>query len=105
MSRTISSQSCLSFDDYFERFCFGGVPEGLVGIENTVKLEAMRNQELGVDLVRSDRFEQHRYGDCIDQPCGDRDVAVPQLLEMEIDLYSMHADIGDDAAWLDNLFA
>ena len=43
----------LSLDDHLERFRLGGVPEGLVGIEDAVELEAMGDQSLGVDLVRS----------------------------------------------------
>lgn len=71
------SQSPLSLNDHLERLCLGGVPKGLVGIEDMVELEAVRNQELGVDLVRSDSLEQHWYGDCIDQPRGDGNVPVP----------------------------
>ena len=47
------SQLPLSLDDHLERFRLGGMREGLVGIEDAVEREAMRNQELGVDLVRS----------------------------------------------------
>src|SRR5450759_3224360 len=99
------SQLPLSLDDHLERFRLGGMREGLVGIEDAIELEAMRNQELGVDLVRSDSLEQHRYGNCVDQPRGDGNIAVPQLLQMEIDLRSMHSDIGDGAARRDNFLA
>ena len=40
----------LSFDDHLERLRFGRVAEGVVGIEDVIKLEAMGNQSLGVDL-------------------------------------------------------
>jgi hypothetical protein len=63
-----------------------------------IELETMRNQEFWVDPVRSDRLEQHRYGDGVHQPRGDGDIAVPQTLEMEINLFAVHADIGDGAA-------
>ena len=85
-------------------FVVGGVAEGLVGIEDLVELETMRDQEFRVDLARPHGLEQHRYGDGIDQPRGDGDVAVPQALEMEVDLLSVHPDIGDDAARRDDLF-
>src|ERR1700722_15372056 len=62
-----------------------------------VELETMRNQKFGVDPVRSDRLEQHRYRDRVYQPRRDGDVAVPQALEMQINLLPVHADIGDGA--------
>ena len=43
----------LSLDDHLERFRLGGVPEGFVGINDAVELEAMGYQELRVDLVRA----------------------------------------------------
>lgn len=46
-----SAQRRLSLDDHLERSRVGGVREGLVGIENAVKLEVMSNQELGIDPV------------------------------------------------------
>jgi hypothetical protein len=55
MGRTISLQQRLSLDDHFERLCLGGISERLVDIEDLVEFEAMRNEELGVDLFRADR--------------------------------------------------
>jgi hypothetical protein len=68
----------LGFDDHFERFRLGGVPERLV-----------RNQEFWVDLVSTDSLEQHRYRDGVDQSCCDGNIAVPQVLEMKIHLRSV----------------
>ena len=62
-------------------------------------------QELGVDVVRSDGLEQHRYGDGVDQSCGNGDVAVPQTFQVESHFLSVHPDIGDGAARRDNFFA
>jgi hypothetical protein len=51
--RSMASQRLsLSLDDHLKRLCLGGVPEGLIGIENLIELEAMRNEEFGVDFVR-----------------------------------------------------
>jgi hypothetical protein len=33
----------LSLDDHLERFCLGGMPERVVGIENFIELKAMRD--------------------------------------------------------------
>ena len=55
--------------------------------------------------LSADGLEQHRNGDGVDQPRRDRDVAVPQLLEMQIDLRSVHADVGDGAARRDDVLA
>src|SRR5471030_1995323 len=70
-----------------------------------IELEVVRDQPLRVDLVRRDGLEQHRDGDGVDQACGDRDIAIPKAFQMEIDLLSMHADIGDLAAGCDDFFA
>src|SRR5471030_3198686 len=79
----------LRLDDYLERLCFGGVPEGLIGIENFIELEVMRDEELGVDLVRCNGLVQHRDSGRVDQPRGDGDIAVPEALKMEIHLFAM----------------
>src|ERR1700721_2433569 len=100
-----SSLLSLSLDDYLERSRVGGVREGLVGIEDAVELEAMSDQELRVDLAGPQSVEQHRRADGVDQPCGDGDVTVPQALQMESHLRSMHPDVGDGAARRDNFFA
>jgi len=75
-------------DDHLECPGFGSVPEGLVGIEDVAKFEAMGDQNLGVDLVRPQNVEEHRRADGIDQPRGDGDVTVPQALQMESHLRS-----------------
>src|ERR1700735_1137479 len=80
------------FDDHLEGPGFGSVPEGLVGIEDMAEFKAMGDQNLGVDLVRPQNVEAHRRADGIDQPRGDGDVAVPQALQMEIHLRSVHPD-------------
>jgi hypothetical protein len=49
----MSSQLSLSLNDHLERFRVGGVRKGLVGIKDAVELEAMRIQELGVDLCET----------------------------------------------------
>src|ERR1700689_4852247 len=64
----------------------------------------MGNQPLGIDLVRPDGLEQHRYGGGVDQPCGDCDIVVPQAFQVESHFLSMHPDIGDVAAGRDDFF-
>ena len=63
-------------DDHLERVGLRGVAEGLVGVEDIVELEAVGDQQLGIDLARLDGLEQHRRGDGVDQPRGDGDIAV-----------------------------
>jgi hypothetical protein len=58
----------------------------------------MCDQPRRVNLMRLHSLEQHRRGDGINQPCRDRDVAIPQALQMQIGLDPVHADIGDNAA-------
>ena len=57
--------SALRFDDHLESFRLRGAREGVVGFENMVELEAVRDQAPGVDLAGQDGLEQHRYGDGI----------------------------------------
>src|SRR6185437_4745614 len=104
-NRADEIHSALRFDDHLERPRFRGMRKSFIGIENAVELEAMGNQELGVELAGSQQVEQHRRADGVDQARRDGDVAVPQALEMESHLGSMHADIGDGAARGDDLFA
>ena len=95
-----SETSVLGLDHHLEGMRIGGVREGLVGIDDAIQLEAVGNQQFRVDLVRPQAVEQHRCTDGIDQPRGDGDVAIPKVLQVEINLRSMHTDIGDDAARL-----
>src|SRR5688572_31860673 len=67
-------------------------------MEDAVELEAMRNKKLGIDLAGPYRSEQHWRADGVHQPCGYRDVAIPQALQMEINFGSMHANVGNGAA-------
>ena len=46
-----SQERCLRLDDHLERFLVGGVRKGLVGIEDLVEPEVMRDQTLGINLV------------------------------------------------------
>src|ERR1700693_1919807 len=103
--RVAVSPLSLSFDDHLERLRSGRVSEGVVGIEDAVELKTMGNQAFWVDLVRSDGLEEHRYGNGVDQPCGDGDIAVPEALQVESHLLPMHPDIGDGAARRDEFFA
>ena len=72
----------------------------------SVELEAVGDQQLRVDLVRPQTvLSSIGVRDRVDQPRGDGDVAVPELLQMQIHLHAVHADIGDGAARRDDLLA
>ena len=92
-------------NDDFERACLCRTAKRLIGVKDVIELEAMRDQKLGVDLVRCNSLEQHRYRNGVNQPRRDGDVAVPKVLQMEIDLFPVHADVGNCAAWTDDFFA
>jgi hypothetical protein len=51
------------------------------------------------------RPDQHGRGIGVDQPRGDRDVARPQALQVQIDLAAVHADVGDHAAGRNHLLS
>ena len=50
-TQMMSSRLSSGLNDHLERFRHACVSEGLVGIEDLVQLEAMRNEQLGIDLV------------------------------------------------------
>ena len=55
--------------------------EGLVGVEDLVELEAVRDQKLRIDLLGLHGLEQHRRGDDgVHEPRGDGDVRLPEAL-------------------------
>src|SRR5579872_3092608 len=84
---------------------FGGGPKRLVGVEYFVEFEMMGNQLLRIDFVGLQYTQEHRSADCVYQPGGDRDVAVPEILQMKIYFGAMHTDIGDHPARCDNFLA
>ena len=70
MTRTNSAKGtkrCLrnssDFYDHFERVRLGRVCKGHVSVGNTLELEAVGDQRLRVELVRAQRFHQHRNAD------------------------------------------
>ena len=50
-------------------------------------------------------LQERRRADRVDEARGDSDIAIPKLLEMQRDRYSVHPDIRDVAAWRDDLLA
>ncbi len=87
-----------NFDKHLKRIGPSCRAKGLIGIEDFVEFEAMRDQLIGIDPMRLHSLEQHRRSDGVDEPGCDRDVTVPQQFQMQIRLDPVHADIGDDAA-------
>jgi hypothetical protein len=106
ISSTEAAEHCYSgFDDDFERLGLRGIAEGVIGVEDLVELETMRDQAFGIDLVGRDSLEQHRDRGRVDQPGGDGDILVPKLFQMQVDLLSVHTDIGNMPAGSDDLLA
>jgi hypothetical protein len=64
------------------------------------------DQQLRTDFSRLHGLQQHgRRGNRVHQTRSDRDVPVPQPLEVEVYLDAVHADIGDRAARRDDILA
>src|SRR6476646_7555228 len=72
---------------------------------NTVELEAMSNKTFRVELVRPKGVQQHWRAHSVDQPRGDRDVAIPETLQMQIHFRSVNADVGEMTPGSDELLA
>src|SRR5687767_10005207 len=92
-------------DDHLQRLLFRRVAEDLVGLREPVEREAMRDQLLGLQLLRLDRPEQHRGRVGIHQAGRERDVLDPELLDLEVDALAVDADVGDVAARPDDALA
>src|ERR1700685_3907887 len=95
----------LGFDGDLKRSGAGRVRESLVGVQNTVELEAMSYKNLRVELARNQNVKEHRRADRVDQPRGDGNVTIPQVFQVERHLRPVHSDIGDRAARGDNILA
>jgi len=95
----------LGRDDHLERAGVGRVREGFVRIEDLLECETMGNQKFGIEPAGAQRFQQHRRTHGVDEPRGDRDIPVPQVLQMKIDLHAMHADVRDRPARRDDRLA
>ena len=93
-------------DDDLQRVRIRRAAEGVVGIEDLIELEPMRDQ-LGSD--RSCSTAPFSAASASSTVSTSRVVMVmfcdPQPLQMQIDLDAMHADIGDDAAGRDDILA
>ena len=53
---------------------------------------------LGVELVAGQQAQQGRCGGGVDEPGRDRDVADPEVLEVQRHRLAVHADVGDVTA-------
>src|SRR5580692_1156125 len=63
------------------------------------------DQQFGIEPAGAQRLQQHRRALGVDQPRGDRNNPVPQMLQMKVHLHAMHADVGNRAARRDDLLA
>ena len=98
-SHHLSSQTeRLRFDDDLERPRARRAGEGVIGVQDLAESEAVRDQELRLELFRLDGLEQHGRGDRVNEPGRDGDVARPEAFQMQIDLAPVHSNIGDDPA-------
>lgn len=98
-----SNSLCL--DDHLERLRLRRMPEGLIGIENPVKLEAVRDEPLRIDPAALNRLEQHGSRGRINQARGDGDVPIPKPLEMQVGLGPVNPDVGNRPTRSDDVFA
>ncbi len=86
-------------------FVVAALPRGLVGLENVVEVEAMRDEQLRVDLVGRDRLEENRNRHRIDQARGDGDIAIPESPPDGGRPFSPCTPICDVATGRDDFFA
>lgn len=92
-------------DDDLQRARVRRMTERLVRLPDIRERKTVRDQLLRVEPSRADGLQQHRRARRVDEPGRDRDVTVPQRLEMQIRLHAVHADVGDHAARRDDPLA
>ena len=88
----------LNLDNHLERLGLSGVAECVVGVDDLVQLEAMRDKAAWIELLRLHRLQKHGSRNRIDETGRNRNVLRPQSFKMKVHLLSMNADIGDHAA-------
>jgi len=74
------------------------VSEGVVGLHDVVETESMRDESCGTKLTSLHQFEQQWRRDGVDQARGERDVPVPQFLEVQLHGLAMDANVRDASA-------
>src|SRR5690606_10097654 len=84
-----------AFQNDLERRRPGSVSEGVVGLHDVVETESMRDESRGTKLARLHQFEQQWRRHRVDEARRERDVAVPQFLEMQLHRLTMDADVRD----------
>ena len=67
--------------------------------------EPMRDQAFRLERAGGHGLKKHSCRRDIDQTGGQRDIAVPEFVEMEDRAFAVDADIGDMATRRDNLLA
>jgi hypothetical protein len=77
----------------------------IIGIEDPVEREAMRDQSGRIEVLRLHGFQQHGFGNGVRQPYRDLNVLRSQPLQAQIDFGSVHADVADEAARSYNVLA
>src|SRR5450830_1645229 len=88
-----------------ERIGIGRMSKRVIGLKNLSKFEMMGNEQRRIEFFRFNDLEKHRCTDRIHQPCRYRQIAIPQVLQMQIDFCAMHTNIGDRATCTDNFLA
>ena len=54
----------------------------------------MGNQIQRLNLAGNDRLKKHGDRHGVDEACSDRDVMVPQLVQIQLNGLAMHANVG-----------
>jgi hypothetical protein len=68
-----------------ERTLLRRIPEPVVRFHHIIESEAVRHELAGLQLARADDLQEHRRRHGIDESCGQRDVAIPELLDWPAD--------------------
>ena len=84
----------MDLDDHFEGALFGGVTERCISFEDLIELKAVRDKVLGIDPFRKNGLEQNGSADGIHEPSRNRDVSIPELLQMKVSFRAVDANIG-----------
>jgi hypothetical protein len=82
-------------DDNFQRAGLGCSDEHVVGIVELVHGEVVGDELIDDESIACEKLQQGWRTRCVHKPGGDRDVASPQVFEMQRHRLTVNTDVGD----------
>src|SRR5450759_3897518 len=98
----ISSTKPAIGENHLECALFCRVSKRVIRLHDVVHREAMSHELARLQLARAHDLQQHRCCYRVHQPGGDRNVTVPEFLQVEFHQLAVDAHVCDASAGRDN---